>query len=117
MILRYRKRFVKGFWSKFIKALTNEQNSWYALRKEVTMKIYSSEEAARKLGISVPMLAYHRRKGHIEGTRIGDTNMYVYTEEQIAAANLSPEKRGRRPEKREEDGESEESERVYAATA
>ena len=63
------------------------------MEKEVlAMKFYTPEEAAKMLGISIPMLAYLRRTGRIEGIQAGNTTLY--TDEQIKNADLSKRKRG-----------------------
>jgi len=51
-----------------------------------TPKLYTPREVAKRLGISTRMLQYYRETGRIEGTFVGNTTLY--TEEQIAAANL-----------------------------
>jgi hypothetical protein len=57
-------------------------------------KTYSSGEAAKKLGISVQSLKRRRLLGQIKGKRVGETNVYVYTEQQLREADLTPKKPG-----------------------
>lgn len=52
------------------------------------------EEAARFLGVSIQKLARMRREGRVEGTRVGNSNLYVYTLAQLRKADLSERKRG-----------------------
>jgi hypothetical protein len=54
---------------------------------------WSPAITADKLGISVEMLRYRRRKGRIQGKKLAD-NFYVFSDEQIANADLSSEKPG-----------------------
>ncbi len=55
-------------------------------------KLYTPDEAAKKLGITVRMLGHYRRTGRISGTSLGNTT--VYSEEQIANADLTRYKPG-----------------------
>ena len=56
--------------------------------------LYNPRETAKKLGISVGMLRYLRNEGRIEGTKLETTTLY--SDEQIANADLTPRSRGRR---------------------
>jgi excisionase family DNA binding protein len=58
-------------------------------------KYYTPTEAAKKLKISVGMLRYLRNEGRIEGTFTGRS--YLFTEKQIADADLTPKKTGPKP--------------------
>lgn len=70
--------------------------------------VYTPSEAAKKLGISVQKLKYHRLRGDIEGTDVGNTTLY--TEAQLKAANLSPKKPGPKgPRKTDDEGEGKRS--------
>jgi hypothetical protein len=67
-------------------------------------RVYSPSQAAKKLGISTAKLKYHRLRGDIEGTDIGNTTLY--TEAQLKAANLAPKKPGPKgPRKKGDEGE------------
>jgi excisionase family DNA binding protein len=55
------------------------------------------EEAAKFLGVSVQKLARMRREGKVEGTRVGNSNLYVYTIAALRKADLSLKKRGPKP--------------------
>lgn len=69
----------------------------------MSKQFYTPEEAASRLGISVRMLGYYRRTGRIQGTNLGNTT--VFTEEQLASADLTKQKPGpkRSKAKREDD--------------
>ena len=59
------------------------------------VRYWSPARTADKLGISTAMLAYRRRQKKIKGLRLGDsTNIFVYSDEEIRLADLSPEKPG-----------------------
>lgn len=79
------------------------------MENQESEKTYSSGEAAKKLGISVQSLKRHRLLGDIEGTRVGTSNVYVYTEAQLKKAieggTLKPKKPGQR-RKKDSDEES-----------
>jgi excisionase family DNA binding protein len=66
-------------------------------------QVLTPEEAAKFLGISVQKLARMRREGKIEGTRVGNANLYVYTIANLRKADLSLEKRGPKPKMRDTD--------------
>jgi hypothetical protein len=69
-------------------------------------RVYSPSQAAKKLGISTAKLKYHRLRGDIEGTDIGNTTLY--SEAQLKAANLMPKKPGPKgPRKKGDEGEQE----------
>ncbi len=68
-------------------------------------KFYTPAQVAKRLGISVQSLKYHRARGHIQGTPIPNTNMYVFTEEQVRNANLTPRKPGPRIRKKDDEQE------------
>jgi Helix-turn-helix domain len=57
----------------------------------------SPEQAAKFLGISVETLARKRREGRVQGTRIGNSNIYVYSIANLEQADLSERKRGPKP--------------------
>lgn len=54
--------------------------------------LYSPSETARKLGISVGMLRYHRNAGNIKGFDMGTTT--YYSQPQIESADLERKKPG-----------------------
>lgn len=55
------------------------------------------EEAAKFLGVSVQKLARMRREGKVQGTQIGNSNLYVYTVGALRQADMSLKKRGPKP--------------------
>lgn len=55
------------------------------------------KEAAQFLQISEQKLGRLRRQGKIHGTKVGQTNLYTYTLEDLRNANLELEKRGPKP--------------------
>jgi excisionase family DNA binding protein len=57
------------------------------------------EEAAKFLGISVGKLARIRREGRVQGTRIGNSNLYIYSIGDLRKADLSQKRRGPKPKK------------------
>lgn len=61
------------------------------------------EEAARFLGISIQKLARMRREGKIIGAQVGQTNLYVYSVENLRKADLTLKKRGPKPKKQTSD--------------
>lgn len=64
-------------------------------------RVYSPSAAAKKLGISTAKLKYHRLRGDIEGTDIGNTTLY--SEAQLKAANLMPKKPGPKGPRKKDD--------------
>jgi excisionase family DNA binding protein len=63
------------------------------------------EEAAKFLDISIQKLARMRREGRVEATRVGKTNVYVYTVAALRKADLSLKKRGPKPKQDRHDSE------------
>lgn len=80
-----------------------EQND----QQEPKKKFYSPSETAAKLGVTVDRLRQMRWQGRIKGTDVG--NSTVYTDEDIAKAELTPRRRGakkkRKPTEQEEEQE------------
>lgn len=56
-------------------------------------------EAAKLLGISMQKLARLRRQGKVCGTKVGETNLFTYTLEDLRRADLKKEKRGPKPKR------------------
>ena len=56
------------------------------------LPVYTPAQAARYLGITVFKLKYHRLRGDIRGTDVGNTTLF--TKEQLDAADLTPKKPG-----------------------
>lgn len=67
--------------------------------------VYTPSQAAKKLGITVYKLKYHRLRGDIEGIDVGNTTLY--TEAQLQAANLAPKKPGPKGPRRKKDSDEE----------
>jgi excisionase family DNA binding protein len=61
------------------------------------------DEAAKFLNISVQKLARLRRQGKVQGTQVGNSNIYIYTISNLRKADLSKEKRGPKPKKQDTD--------------
>ena len=57
------------------------------------------EEAAKFLGVSRQTLSRLRRQKRLNGTRVGDTNLYTYTLADLKHADLEPRKRGPKDKK------------------
>ena len=57
------------------------------------------EEASRFLGVSRQTLSRLRRQGRLNGTQVGDTNLYTYTLADLKHADLKPRKRGPKDKK------------------
>ena len=56
-------------------------------QEHTSAQLYTPAQVAKRLGITTYQLRYLRQTGRIEGTFAGNTTLY--TEEQIARADLS----------------------------
>ena len=66
---------------------------------------YTPSETARILDVPVHVLKYMRQRGKIEGTSLSGNNT-LYTAQQIIDAQLESAPAGRKPKKRDDDGNS-----------